>query len=110
MNSRLARGRSPAITGAAAARSKLSRAKSFMLLLRVIPAAIEFGRPDGEVVGRVEIVVIPAQFLPALLAGQPRPRGAFLAHRAREAPVVFLRVLDLRFCRHIANRHGNNSS
>ena len=44
--------------------------------LRVGHAAVEFGWPDGEIIGGVEIVMTPTQFFLALLSGGRRAQAA----------------------------------
>lgn len=67
----------------------------------IVDATIQFRWPDGEIIRGVEILMIPAEYLLALLARQSRPGGALFAQRPREALAVFLGIFNLRltgFC------------
>src|SRR5207244_10841321 len=75
---------------------------SLLIRSRIPDSPVHFGRPEGKVIRSVEMLVIPAQFLLALRAGQPRPLCPLIAHRASQMFVILLRIF--RFV-----GHGNNS-
>lgn len=83
-------------------RARLSRSNG----LRIVHAAVEFWGPNGQIIGRIEIVVIPAQFLFPFFAWKAGPGGAFFVHGAGEVLIVFLGQFGLGIRCLDANRHG----
>ena len=57
-----------------------------------IHATVEFGRPEGEIVGSIEMGVIPREFFHSFGVGQARPVGFFLAEKLSESFVVGLGI------------------
>jgi hypothetical protein len=53
-----------------------------------IHAPVKFGGPECQVVGRVDMGVVPGELPHALLVGQPRPAGPLLAQVAGEDFVI----------------------
>src|SRR3990172_7853187 len=72
----------------------------------VVQAPVQFGRPDGQIIGRVEVGVIPAQFLLALFTRQARPGGLFFAQSAGEMFVVIFGILRLVVHGSISSKGG----
>src|SRR5947208_4005671 len=62
----------------------------------VVAAAVQFRRPFSQVVRRIEVFVIPAQFFLPFFRGQTRPGGLFFADGAGQIFVIFFGVLDFR--------------
>jgi hypothetical protein len=57
-----------------------------------VNTAVEFGGPEGKVVGGVELGVEEFEFFHALVVGQARPGGFFLAEIAGENFIVVLGI------------------